>query len=299
MATVNRREFLKASVTAAASAEMVRPDLRAAARPAALLAPLIDAHVYLSRWPFRRMKGDAVPDLVDLLKTQGVTQAWAGNFDALLHKDLAGSNCRLAEECEKHGKGFLLPFGAVNPLLPEWEEDLRRCHEDLHMPGIRLHPNYHDYTLEDPALLRLLRLGTERGLLIQIVAWMEDERCQNLLMPVNRVDLGPLPALLGKVPGAKLAVLNGFPSMESVEELLPRFLPSANIAFDFAMLDGLLAVKRLVDAVGVQRVVFGSYSPMFYFESAMLKVQEAALAEEQTASIFAHNALRLLGEASS
>jgi len=54
----------------------------------------------------------------------------------------------------------------------------------------------------------------------------------------------------------------------------------------------------LVDAVGVERLVFGSYSPMFYFESAMLKVQEAALAEEQTVSIFANNALRLLSEAS-
>jgi predicted TIM-barrel fold metal-dependent hydrolase len=53
-----------------------------------------------------------------------------------------------------------------------------------------------------------------------------------------------------------------------------------------------------VDAVGVEHLVFGSYSPMFYFESAMLKVQEAALAEEQTVSIFANNALRLLSEAS-
>lgn len=85
-------------------------------------AGIIDVSVTLSRWPLRRLPCDETPALVDLLRANGVEQAWAGTFDGMLHKDIASANARLAEECAKFGDGMLLPFGWVWK-FPDWEED--------------------------------------------------------------------------------------------------------------------------------------------------------------------------------
>jgi hypothetical protein len=60
-----------------------------------------------------------------------------------------------AEACQANNAEILLPFGTVNPALPDWEEDLRRCQEKYRMPGIRLYPSYHNYTLQTPEVARL------------------------------------------------------------------------------------------------------------------------------------------------
>ena len=168
---------------------------------------LIDVNVSLSRWPFRRLQFDEAPALVTKLRSLGIVQAWAGSFERVLHRDIEGVNLRLAAECQQTN-GFLLPFGAINPMLPDWEEDIRRCHENHKMPGVRLYPNYHGYTLDSPLFERLLDLCAARGLTVQIAASMEDERTQHPLVRVPPVDVVALPQVMAKVPAARVILLN-------------------------------------------------------------------------------------------
>ena len=120
---------------------------------------IIDTNVHLFQWPFRRLKYDRTEALVRKLRRHRIAQAWAGSFESVLHKQLDGANRRLADECREHGGGLLIPIGSVNPVWPDWEEDLRRCHEQYQMRGIRLYPAYHGYVLDHPELLRLLAVG--------------------------------------------------------------------------------------------------------------------------------------------
>lgn len=252
---------------------------------------IVDVNVNLSRWPFRRLRGDETPELVEMLRGRGVGQAWAGSFDGLLHKDIAGVNERLAAECRRRGDGLLVPFGSVNPKLPDWEEDLRRCAEVHGMPGIRLHPNYHGYALDDPDFARLLRGAAGRKLVVQVALKMEDDRTQHPLLRVPPVDASRLPDLVRGIAGLRLVILNGPGPIPRAD--LPKF-GAAGIFFDFAMQEGPAGVAGLAGEVGAERLLFGSHFPFFTWESARLKVVEAGFYAPKERAILSDNARRLL-----
>jgi hypothetical protein len=57
-------------------------------------------------------------------------------------------------------------------------------------------------------------------------------------------------------------------------------------------------IARLLKTVPLERVLFGSNFPLFYFESALLKVREAGLTPAEEQAVSRQNARRLLGPAS-
>jgi hypothetical protein len=293
----NRREFIAAAMGAATAAAFsglgaVRgAEEKSGGAAAPNLANLTDTNVYLGRWPFRRLPLDETALLVAKLRDQGVGQAWAGSFDALLHKDITAVNARLTGECIKSGGGLLVPIGALDPMQPDWEEDLRRCVDEHRMPGIRLHPNYHGYKLSDPVFERVLKLADERGLFVQIAVIMEDERTIHPLVNVPPTDTAPLPALAQKFPRVRLHLLNAFRTLRG-KPLLE--LAAAGVRFEIAMLEGVAGVGNLLAQIAPDRLLFGSYAPFFYFESARLKLAESALTAEQMNAVSAGSARQFL-----
>ena len=251
----------------------------------------IDTNIHLGHWPFRRHGYEDTARLVEKLKAADVAEAWAASFDGVFHRDLAGANDRLAEECAKW-KGFLVPFGTVNPKVPDWEEDLRRCHRQHRMRGIRVYPGYHGYPPDDSQFAKLLKLAAEAKLLVQLVVKLEDERTQHLLARVPDVNLTLLPKLVAATPGVTIQLLN-CPVSPATEALVP-LARSGRVSFDFAMQEGVGAVTRLLDRVGTDRVLFGSHFPLFHIESAILKVKESVLPADVKATICGGNARSVL-----
>ena len=235
----------------------------------------IDVNVSLFRYPTRRLPLDETAALVESLKASGVTQAWAGSYESLLHHDVAAVNERLAAACGQIGGTFLLPFGTVNPRLPDWEEDLRRCQELYRMPGIRLFPSYHGYGMDSPECARLLTLANDRKLVVQISVRQEDPRTQHRLLSVADVDLNPLMPLIESMPHLRVVVLNGL--MSSGSDLQSRLVHAGHVSFEIATLEGVGGIARLLKSVPADRILFGSHAPFFVWESADLKLKESPL----------------------
>jgi uncharacterized protein len=283
---MNRRRFLTRIASAAAAGAVLRTTAAETTRRTG--AEFIDTNVWLSQWPTRHSLPDTPARLVAKLRQHGVTAAWAGSFDGALHTDIAGVNARLAEACAREGEGILFPFGAINPLLPDWEDDLRRCHEVHRMMGVRAFPNYHGYALDDPRFARLVDLCGQRGLLLQISLSIEDDRSQNPLLTTPPVVAASLAEVVERFPRTRVMVLNSGYRVLTSAPLVQR-LVAAGVWFEIATLEGVAGIEGLLQKHPTIRLTFGSHAPYFYFEAALLKLQESALTSEQLAAIrFGH-----------
>ena len=292
----SRRSFLATTGSAVTGLLAASPEVEARASsrlPALAVGPLIDVNLSLSHWPLRRLPADEPAALQQKLHDCGIIQGWAGSLDGLLHKDLASVNARLADACHRPPfRKTLLPFGSVNPIASDWEEELRRCVEVHHMPGIRLHPNYHGYRLDHPACGRLLRAATTRRLIVQLALIMEDERMMHPLLRIDPVDPAPLVPLIQQTPGLRLILLNAFRTMRA--ETLKKVLAAGEVYVEISMLEGAGGVEHLLTQLPPERVLFGSHAPLFYAESAVLKLKESSLSADQLHAVGLKNARRLI-----
>jgi uncharacterized protein len=300
---INRRSFVKSSLIPAVLplAASLSGSSSQSAQPTPAAPEIIDTNIHLFDWPFRKLKYAGTESLVAKLRKHRITSAWAGSFEAVLHKQLDHVNRRLSDECRTRGDGMLTAIGSVNPTWPDWDEDLRRCHEQYRMKGVRLYPAYHGYSLGHPEFARLLAEAAKRDLLVQIVLRMEDERVHHAAIVIGAVDVSPLPELLKKLPKVKVQLIN------SAGPLLGRnvstLVRDTQVVFDIAATEGNGGVGRLIEgtnysyrgAIPVERLLFGSHAPYFPCESALLKLFESPLSLAQLAMLMRDNARRLLG----
>jgi hypothetical protein len=294
MNSIDRREFLKIAAVATAAATLAR----GAAAPSA--PGIVDTNVNLFSWPFRKLKYADTTALVTKLKKHHVIEAWTGSYEALLHKDMAGVNERLAAECATKGQGLLRPFGSANLAWADWEDDVRRCHELHNMPGLRIFPGYQPFDLGHPDLKRLVAATRERGLVLQIVFQMEDPRVHHPILALPFISAQPLIDVLKAEPGARVQLLHFTGNIQGSD--LGALMNQTSATIDISRWEGNGAIGRMIGTapnstvarVPLERVMFGSHAPYFPLETGILKLIESPLDAAQIHAITQGNARRLL-----
>lgn len=282
----DRRDLFQSALAGATA--MVHSELAAGKEPEPARLRVVDTNVNLFHWPFRRLPLDRTEVLVEKLRSLRIDHAWAGSFEGLLHRDITAVNRRVFDQCRQHPE--LTPIGSINPMLPDWQSDLKVCFQQFKMPAVRLHPNYHGYTLADPVFADVLRRVASAGRLVQLCVAMEDARTQHPLVRVPDVDLSPLADVMTAIPRARVQLLNYRPNSSLLNSL--ALIPG--LYFDTARVEGTDGVAALLRSVKAERVMLGTHAPFLIPEASLIRVAEANLNDDDSRALLGGTALGLM-----
>jgi uncharacterized protein len=301
----SRRRFISTvsagSLAAGVAAVLPSEAIHAAENVADDVPNITDTNVHLFQWPFRTLKYGHTKALMEKLRKHRITQAWAGSYESLFTKSIDVTNTRLAKECRENGKGVLIPFGTVNPAWPDWEEDLRRCHEVHKMPGIRIYPAYQVFDLAHPEFAKLITAATERRMIVQIVGDMDDTRVEHPIVTTREFKFEPLVDIMKNNPGAKVQLLNW--NLYVNGKLLNKLVTETSVMLDIAWLESVGALGHAIEGkswdvpgtpVPAERFLFGSNAPLFPVEASTIKLFESPLTLPQMKFVMNENARTFL-----
>ena len=112
------------------------------------------------------------------------------------------------------------------------------------------------------------------------------------LLRVPPTDPAPLAGVVKQIPGLKLVIVNGLRTLR--DKALVDLVNAGDVSVEIAMLDALNGVGDVLLNLPPGRLLFGSHAPLFYFESAALKLQESPLTDAQLRAVRFESAQRLL-----
>ena len=186
--------------------------------------------------------------------------------------------------------GSLISFGSVHPLAANAPDELRRV-KALGLKGIKLHPDYQEFYVDDARVFPIYALAAALGLITVFHAGVDVGLFEPVYCPPERLARA-LPAFGGGVVVA--AHFGGYLQWDAVE----RELAGKDVYFDTSYCAGRMPViqaRRIVQKHGAERILFGTDLPWGDPEAELRFVRAFGLSEADEALVLGGNAARLLG----
>lgn len=221
-----------------------------------------------------------------------VTNGMAAGVDRFVVQSVATSahqvraiNEFISAEAQASG-GRLIGLGTLYPASPDLEGDFAHL-QSLGLHGVKLHPDIQGFKIDDYRCLKIYELCERAGL--PILMHTGDNRYDNSnpnrMLPILQIytNLTVVGAHFGgwSVWAEACEALHG----------LPNFYVDCSSTMDF--LTDRAFVRRLFDAYGADRVLFGTDYPMWSAEKELEMLFALDLPAEDLRKILSKNAKRV------
>ena len=184
----------------------------------------------------------------------------------------------------------IIAFGALHPAKENVEETVTALVRD-NIRGVKLHPEYQNFYMDDPICFPLYEAMSNAGLI--------------LLFHAGK-DPGPF-TCDHALPSAFLTIRNNFPNLIMVAAHMGGWklwresfdnLCGKSLYFDTSAIYGLIdkdLFLQMVKKHGTERILFGSDSPWIDQGVAWRWIDGLPFSDREKENIFSRNALSLLG----
>ncbi len=244
-----------------------------------------DVNACFGHWPYWDLKDKTPDDLVALMDRSEVDRAACTSLRSLFLDWRVGNEETLAAAAQFPDR--LVPVAVVGPFPPGGGDELRRM-VDAGARAVRLYPSFRSYGLDAAFVDEICAIAAERTVPVMIPTRpMMNWRFQAIPVP-------GIAAVVERHPSTRF-ILSGPNYLVEYEALVRLMKAHANAVYEISCLQGFNAVRRLVDEVGVERVLFGTGAVLHYPACNVAKLDHADLTASQRSAIASENALRLFG----
>jgi len=184
----------------------------------------------------------------------------------------------------------IIPFGSIHPDFAGWKDELKRMKE-LGLKGLKLHPDYQLFYIDEQRMFPIYERIFELGLIIVFHAGLDIG-----LPPPYHCTPERLLKLVKAFPGGKIvaAHMGSYEYWDDVE----RLLVGEDIYFDTAYSFGRISdsqVKRIIKGHDYRKILFATDSPWTDQNEEIASLKSLGLGAEMEDAILGENACNLLG----
>lgn len=232
---------------------------------------IIDVNACLGHYPFRSLRNTSASDMVALMDRSGIARALVASLPAVFYRDAHRGNEELFAAIAPFGARFA-PVGTINPAYVGWERDLADCVERAKVKAVQLVPDYHGYALTDERGRAALKRIAEYGVPLLLRQRFEDRRQRHAFDRAEDVSGAALVEAAKAFPTLRFLLVN-WAALDG-RRLIDAGL-KGRCLIDFARMQVVFRkeVPRLIEAMGVEAVAFGSHAPFDYVAASLVKLE--------------------------
>ncbi len=258
---------------------------------------LIDINAYIGHWPFKQLRCSTCKTLLEKMNKYGVDISVITNLNGIFYKNTQAANEELYNEISssKKYRSRFIPFAIINPIYADWKYDFAVCYKKLGMMGLRLYPQYHDYEINNPGLIELVKMARDRDIPVAFTTRIVDKRSRSWMDLDKEWDLNDFLPIIRAVPDAKYIILNIANRKKLSDKDIETF-KNTDIVFDTSGRKS--DVPGTIEKFGKNKVAFGTHTPILDYLTGRIRfeaLKENEADEETKKLIRSENARRIIG----